>query len=47
MKQSTRKCCGYANKYKVIRKPTCGCELCTFLWEVKHETEEEATNHLY
>lgn len=30
---SVRKVCGYAKKYKGIKKPTCGCDFCNSVWE--------------
>jgi hypothetical protein len=24
--------CNYADKYKAIRKPTCGCDFCADMW---------------
>ena len=26
--------CSYADKYKAIKKPTCGCEVCMLKWEI-------------
>lgn len=27
--------CSYANKYKAIRPPTCGCQHCWVKWNLK------------
>jgi hypothetical protein len=27
--------CSYADKYKAIRKPTCGCNTCNIKWNLK------------
>jgi hypothetical protein len=32
----TRRKCAYAKIYKALKVPTCGCELCNFLWDVKY-----------
>ena len=38
---TTRAKCGYANKYKDLRKPTCGCEACKEIWESKNPRKLE------
>ena len=32
--------CDYADKYKGIRKPTCGCEVCELKWELAEKTRK-------
>ena len=27
--------CGYADKYKATKEPTCGCRYCIIKWEIK------------
>lgn len=30
--------CSYADKYKAIRKPTCGCKVCEDKWNAKDQS---------
>lgn len=32
---TVRKVCVHASKYEGIRKPTCGCDYCTSVWDEK------------
>lgn len=32
MTKITKEKCSYADKYKAIRKPTCGCRACNEKW---------------
>lgn len=32
-----RQKCGYADKYKAISKPTCGCQACWNKWVETHQ----------
>lgn len=35
MTKITKEKCGYADKYKAVRKPTCGCRVCNDKWDNK------------
>jgi hypothetical protein len=38
MKEKREKC-GYADKYKATRKPTCGCKVCETKWNDKKKVK--------
>lgn len=40
MKQMTK--CRYANKYKAIKAPKCGCDYCILKWEKKQAEKKLA-----
>lgn len=35
--------CGYADKYKALMKPKCGCEVCELKWKVRNLQDHNAS----